>query len=123
MDRVESKDLAVMVMEEMPKPRETFILNRGVYDQPTDLVSPATPEAILPFPNELPQNRLGLARWLFQEDHPLAARVAVNRLWQRIFGKGLVESSDDFGNQGALPSHPELLDFMAQIFMREGWDI
>ncbi len=123
MNRVESKDLAVMVMEEMPKPRETFILNRGVYDQPTDLVSPATPEAILPFPKELPQNRLGLARWLFQKDHPLTARVAVNRLWQRIFGKGLVESSDDFGNQGALPSHPELLDYMALKFMNEGWDI
>ncbi|MEL6976614.1 MAG: DUF1549 and DUF1553 domain-containing protein, partial [Bacteroidota bacterium] len=123
MNQVESKDIAVMVMEEMPKPRETFILNRGVYDQPTDLVSPATPEAILPFPNELPQNRLGLAQWLFQKDHPLTARVAVNRLWQRIFGKGLVESSDDFGNQGALPSHPELLDLMALKFMNEGWDI
>ncbi|MEO1485546.1 MAG: PSD1 and planctomycete cytochrome C domain-containing protein [Bacteroidota bacterium] len=123
MNRVESKELAVMVMEEMPKPRETFILNRGVYDQPTDLVSPATPEAILPFPNELPENRLGLAQWLFQKDHPLTARVAVNRLWQKIFGKGLVESSDDFGNQGALPSHPELLDYMALKFMNEGWDI
>ncbi|MEM8764397.1 MAG: PSD1 and planctomycete cytochrome C domain-containing protein [Bacteroidota bacterium] len=123
MDRVKSKDLSVMVMEEMPKPRETYVLNRGVYDQPTDLVSPATPEAILPFRNELPQNRLGLAQWLFQKDHPLTARVAVNRLWQKVFGKGLVESSDDFGNQGALPSHPELLDFMALKFMNEGWDI
>ncbi|MEM6892181.1 MAG: PSD1 and planctomycete cytochrome C domain-containing protein [Bacteroidota bacterium] len=123
MDGVKGKDLSVMVMEEMPKPRETYVLNRGVYDQPTDLVSPATPEAILPFRNELPQNRLGLAQWLFQKDHPLTARVAVNRLWQKVFGKGLVESSDDFGNQGALPSHPELLDFMALKFMNEGWDI
>ncbi|SNY95472.1 PSD1 and planctomycete cytochrome C domain-containing protein [Flagellimonas pacifica] len=113
----------VMVMQEMPQPRETFILNRGVYDQPTDQVFPETPEAILPFPKEFPKNRLGLSKWLFHKDNPLTARVAVNRIWQRMFGKGLVESSYDFGNQGALPSHPELLDFLAIKFMEDGWDL
>ena len=113
----------VMVMKDMSKSRETFVLNRGVYDQPTDQVFPSTPEAILPFPEELPKNRLGLSKWLFHKDNPLTARVAVNRLWQRMFGKGLVESSYDFGNQGALPSHPELLDFLAVKFQNEGWDL
>lgn len=113
----------VMVMEDMPKSRETFVLDRGVYDQPTDQVFPETPEAILPFPEEFPKNRLGLSKWLFHEDNPLTARVAVNRLWQRMFGKGIVESSYDFGNQGALPSHPELLDFLAIKLRTEGWDL
>ncbi len=113
----------VMVMKDMSKPRETFVLNRGVYDQPADQVFPGTPEAILPFPEEFPKNRLGLAKWLFHEDHPLTARVAVNRIWQRMFGKGLVESSYDFGNQGALPSHPELLDFLAIKFQKEEWNV
>ncbi len=123
MDKTDMKEVAVMVMEEMPKPRETYVLNRGVYDQPTDLVTPATPEAILPFSEEFPKNRLGLSKWLFDEKNPLTARVAVNRIWQKIFGKGLVESSNDFGNQGALPSHPELLDYMAVKFMEDGWDV
>ena len=113
----------VMVMQDMDKPRETFVLNRGVYDQPTERVFPNTPEAILPFPEDLPKNRLGLAKWLFNKDNPLTARVAVNRIWQKMFGKGLVESSYDFGNQGALPSHPELLDYLAVKFRQEGWDL
>ncbi len=116
-------EVPVMVMRDMNKPRETFVLNRGVYDQPTDQVFPGTPEAILPFPEEYPKNRLGLAKWLFHDENPLTARVAINRIWQRMFGKGLVESSYDFGNQGALPSHPELLDFLAIKFRTEGWDI
>ncbi|MEM9648688.1 MAG: PSD1 and planctomycete cytochrome C domain-containing protein [Bacteroidota bacterium] len=116
-------NVQVMVMKDMPKERETFVLNRGVYDQPADQVFPATPDAILPFPEDLPKNRLGLSKWLFHEDNPLTSRVAVNRLWQRMFGKGIVESSYDFGNQGALPSHPELLDFLAVKFRTEGWDI
>jgi len=113
----------VMVMQEMPEPRKTFILNRGVYDQPTHQVFPATPEAILPFPEEFSKDRLGLSQWLFHEDNPLTARVAVNRIWQKMFGKGLVETSYDFGNQGALPSHPKLLDFLAIKFKEEGWDL
>ncbi|MEX0314383.1 MAG: PSD1 and planctomycete cytochrome C domain-containing protein, partial [Allomuricauda sp.] len=123
MTKVSSSKVEVMVMEDMPTPRETFVLNRGVYDQPTDQVFPATPEDIMPFPEELPRNRLGLSKWLFHEDNPLTARVAINRIWQRMFGKGLVESSYDFGNQGALPSHPELLDYLAIKFRTEGWDI
>ena len=111
MTNVPESKIEVMVMKDMPSPRETFVLNRGVYDQPTDQVFPGTPEDIMPFPEELPRNRLGLSKWLFHEDNPLTARVAVNRIWQRMFGKGLVESSYDFGNQGALPSHPELLGF------------
>nr|WP_299382853.1 PSD1 and planctomycete cytochrome C domain-containing protein [Allomuricauda sp.] len=116
-------EVKVMIMEDMSEPRDAFVLNRGAYDQPTDQVFPATPEAIMPFPEEFPKNRLGLSKWLFHEDNPLTARVAVNRIWQRMFGKGLVESSYDFGNQGALPSHPELLDYLAVKFRTEGWDI
>ncbi|WP_420321327.1 PSD1 and planctomycete cytochrome C domain-containing protein [Flagellimonas sp.] len=115
--------IEVMVMEDMQEPRATYVLNRGVYDQPTEQVFPGTPDAILPFPEEFPRNRLGLSQWLFHEKNPLTARVAVNRIWQRMFGKGLVESSYDFGNQGALPSHPELLDYLAIKFRTEGWDI
>jgi len=116
------KKVPIMIMEDMEKPRQTHILNRGAYDQPTTEVFPKTPSAILPFPEEYPKNRLGLAKWLFNKDNPLTARVAVNRLWQRMFGKGIVETSFDFGNQGALPSHPELLDFLALKFQNEGWD-
>ena len=83
----------------------------AVVDQPTEQVYPNTPESILPFAEDYPKNRLGLAKWLFQKDNPLTARVIVNRLWQRMFGTGLVSTSFDFGNQGALPTHPKLLDF------------
>ena len=123
MDKSSMPIVEVMIMEDMPQARETFVLNRGVYDQPTDQVFPDTPEAILPFPEEFPKNRLGLSQWLFHKDNPLTARVAINRLWQRMFGKGLVESSYDFGNQGALPSHPELLDYLAVKFQKDGWDL
>jgi len=112
----------VMVMGDLPKPRQTFVLKRGVYDQHGDKVNPSTPNAILPFDPSLPKNRLGLAKWLFDEKNPLTARVAVNRLWQLIFGKGLVATSDDFGNQGALPTHPELLDYLAIQYREKGWD-
>ncbi|MDC0635262.1 DUF1553 domain-containing protein [Flavobacteriaceae bacterium] len=81
-----------------------------------------TPKSVLEFPEELPNNRLGLSKWLFNKDNPLTARVAVNRLWQRMFGNGLVVSAYDFGNQGALPTHPELLDFLALKFQNEGWN-
>ena len=117
------KEIPIMVMKEMKDPRPTFILNRGVYDQPTQQVFPNTPESLLPFSEALPKNRLGLTRWLFDKDHPLTARVAVNRLWQRMFGSGLVSTSFDFGNQGALPTHPELLDYLAIKLQDEGWDL
>ena len=116
------KEVPVMVMNEMEEIRPSYVLNRGVYDQPTTQVFPNTPESILPYPEEYPKNRLGLAKWLFHEDNPLTARVTVNRYWQRMFGTGLVASSFDFGNQGSLPTHPELLDFLAIKLKEEGWD-
>ncbi len=113
----------IMVMAEMPAPRQAHILVRGQYDVYGDPVSADTPEKILPMPAGLPKNRLGLAEWLFLPDHPLTARVAVNRLWQQFFGTGLVRTSEDFGNQGEMPSHPELLDWLAVEFRESGWDV
>ena len=113
----------VMVMRDRIEPRPSFVLDRGAYDAPTTPVEPGTPKAIGAFPDSLPQNRLGLAKWLLDPDHPLTARVVVNRAWQQFFGTGLVESLDDFGNQGALPSHPELLDHLATEFVEGGWDV
>ncbi len=117
------KEVPVMVMNEMDELKPAFILNRGVYDQPTQEVYPNTPKSVLEFPENLPKNRLGLSKWLFDANNPLTARVTVNRLWQRMFGTGLVSSSYDFGNQGALPSHPELLDFLALKLQEDKWDI
>jgi hypothetical protein len=113
---------SVMVMRELEETRPTFVLARGAYDAPTDPVSPGTPSAILPFPDDLPRNRLGLARWLLSKEHPLTARIFVNRYWAMAFGRGLVATADDFGNQGALPSHPALLDWLATRFVESGWD-
>ncbi len=113
----------IMVMKELPVARPTFVLNRGNYDSPTTEVNPTTPAHILPFPKEMPANRLGLAQWLFHPDHPLTARVMVNRIWEMHFGKGLVSTQEDFGNQGALPTHPALLDWLAVWFQESGWDI
>jgi hypothetical protein len=114
---------STMVMEEMPKPRETFLLKRGQYDAPGERVSPGTPAALPPMAKELPPNRLGLARWIVSPENPLTARVAVNRLWQMLFGTGLVETVDDFGSQGSAPTHPELLDWLAVEFREPGWDV
>ena len=113
----------IMVMEEMPEVRKTFVLYRGQYNSPTDEVVPGTPRRLLPFSEDLPRNRLGLARWLVDRKNPLTARVAVNRYWQMIFGRGIVDTPEDFGRQGALPSHPELLDWLAVYFMESGWDV
>ncbi|GAB5406741.1 MAG: DUF1553 domain-containing protein [Aureliella sp.] len=122
--RLEQPLTSVMVMGDQMKPRDTFVLNRGAYDQPTDeLVEPATPSALPPMDDGLPRNRLGLAKWLFAEDNPLTARVAVNRYWQMLFGTGLVDTPSDFGAQGSFPSHPELLDRLAAEFRHSGWDI
>ncbi|MGO4918517.1 PSD1 and planctomycete cytochrome C domain-containing protein [Maribacter spongiicola] len=122
LEKSDMKEVPVMVMKEMDQPRSTFILKRGIYDQYGDEVFPDTPTSILPF-DDYPKNRLGLAQWLFEDKHPLTARVAVNRLWQRMFGSGIVASSFDFGNQGSLPTHPELLDFLAIKYKNEGWNI
>jgi len=113
----------IMVMEELPTPRPTHLLNRGSYDAPGDLVERDTPASLPPFPADQPRNRLGLARWLTSRQHPLAARVVVNRIWRMHFGRGLVATQEDFGSQGRLPSHPALLDWLADRFMQDGWDV
>ena len=113
-----------MVMADMDTLRPTFVLDRGQYSAPTkQQVYPATPEKVLTFPQENPKNRLGLAQWLFDKQNPLTARVAVNRYWQMIFGRGIVATPEDFGSQGDLPSHPELLDWLALEFQNSGWDL
>jgi len=113
----------VMVMKEMPKPRKAYILERGQYDVYGKEVFPNVPERILPMSDETAKNRLGLAQWLTRPDHPLTARVAVNRYWQLFFGRGLVLTTEDFGSQGQLPSHPALLDLLAIRFIESGWDV
>jgi Protein of unknown function (DUF1553)/Protein of unknown function (DUF1549)/Concanavalin A-like lectin/glucanases superfamily/Planctomycete cytochrome C len=113
----------VMVMQEMPTPRETHVLLRGAYDQFGETVAPDVPSILPPIPKEYPRNRLGLARWLVQPSNPLTARVAVNRYWQLYFGSGIVKTVEDFGSQGEPPSHPELLDWLATEFVRTGWNI
>jgi len=113
----------VMVMQERAERKPAFILARGAYDAPTDPVEPSTPEAVLAFSEQFPQNRLGLAQWLVHKDNPLTARVAVNRFWQMYFGRGLVGTPEDFGNQGDLPTHPELLDWLAVEFRESDWDV
>ncbi len=112
-----------MVLEEMPTPRETFVLIRGEYDKRGEKVSPGVPAALPALPAGVPNNRLGFARWLVDPQNPLTARVIVNRYWQQYFGAGLVKTVDDFGSQGEWPSHPELLDWLATEFVRTGWDV
>ncbi len=118
---------SVMIMEDMPanQMRPTYILRRGQYDQPEKdhKVTPGVPASLPPLPKDAPANRLGLARWLVEPDQPLTARVAVNRLWIVAFGEGLVRTSEDFGLQGEMPSHPELLDWLASDFVKNGWDV
>ena len=113
----------VMIMAELPQRRPTHLLSRGQYDQPGDQVEPGLPASLPPLPKGAPNNRLGLAQWITHPDHPLTARVAVNRFWQTYFGTGLVKTVEDFGQQGEWPSHPELLDWLATEFVRTGWDI
>jgi hypothetical protein len=113
----------VMVMKERKKPVQAYILDRGIYDAKTEKVYPNMPETLLAMPEEYPKNRLGLAKWLFHKDNPLTARVAVNRIWQSYFGIGLVKTSEDFGNQGEMPSHPELLDWLSLHFIASGWNV
>jgi hypothetical protein len=115
---------SVMVMADMGKPRDTFILMRGAYDAPTKTkVLPGVPKALGMMPAGAPKNRLGLAKWLFSKKNPLTARVAVNRYWQTFFGIGLVSTPADFGSQGDFPSHPQLLDWLASDFRDNGWDV
>jgi hypothetical protein len=115
----------VMVMEELPQPRQTNILLRGAYNAPGEPVDAGVPEALLgvAWPAGAPRNRLGLAQWLTKPEHPLTSRVVVNRFWQQLFGTGLVKTSENFGLQGEFPSHPELLDWLARDFIDSGWNV
>ena len=117
--------LHMMIMEDMPERRKTYVLSRGLYSAP-DLkqeVQPGPPKKVFPFGEEYSRDRLGFANWLIHPEHPLTARVAVNRFWQMIFGNGIVTTTNDFGSQGGLPSHPELLDYLSRYFIDSGWDI
>lgn len=123
-NRKDTGELTISVMGERDTLRPTFILNRGVYDQPTEQVRPLALAAVMQYDTvKLPRNRLGLAKWTVDKNNPLTARVFVNQVWQEFFGKGLVKTSGDFGMQGELPSHPELLDWLAVDFMENGWDV
>ncbi|MFM9148587.1 MAG: DUF1549 and DUF1553 domain-containing protein, partial [Verrucomicrobiota bacterium] len=113
----------VMVLAERKQPRDTFVLVRGVWDKHGDKVGRDAPAAVLTWPQDLPKDRAGLARWITAKENPLAARVAVNHLWQLLFSNGIVRSVEDFGLQGERPSHPELLDWLAVDFRETGWDI
>jgi hypothetical protein len=112
-----------LVMQEKPTPPVAYVLYRGEYDKRREQVGPATPVILPPMPKDAPQNRLGLAEWLFSPNHPLTARVTVNRFWQEIFGAGIVKSTEDFGISGESPTHPELLDWLAIEFREKGWDM
>ena len=114
----------VMIMQDAPKYRPTYLLKRGAYDAPGDRVHVGLPKAIMPFDSlKYGNNRLALAKWLTDKRNPLTSRVFVNRMWQEFFGRGLVKTSGDFGMQGEMPSHPELLDWLAIDFIEHGWDI
>ena len=115
---------STLVARELPKPRVTKLLDRGEYDMPVgDPLQPGVPVSLGSMPEGAPSNRLGLADWLVSRDHPLVSRVLVNRIWQRVFGAGLVRTPDDFGLQGQQPTHPELLDWLAVEFQEGGWNL
>ena len=123
LQELDGKVASTMVMQDLPQPRETFVMIRGEYDKRGEQVSAGVPAALPPLPEGAPANRLGLARWLVDPGHPLTARVTVNRYWQMFFGTGLVKTVEDFGSQGEWPSHPELLDWLATDFVSHGWDV
>lgn len=121
--QVQAEIITVMVMRERKNPRKTRLLERGDYENPRQEVQADVPSALPGTPKGAPRNRLTLARWLVNPDNPLPSRVAVNRYWQTFFGSGLVKTSEDFGTQGELPSHPKLLDWLAVDFVENSWDV
>ncbi|MBM3289970.1 MAG: DUF1553 domain-containing protein, partial [Candidatus Hydrogenedentes bacterium] len=125
LDVLNKSIVTTMVMEEMDTPRETYRLVRGQYDKPdkSERLYPDVPAALNPMDASLPKDRLGFAKWLVDPTHPLTARVRVNHYWQMYFGRGIVKTSEDFGTQGTLPTHPELLDWLAVTFVESGWDV
>ena len=122
-DHVKNSIARVMIMQDMEKPRQTLMLEKGLYNQTGEEVSANVPAIFPPLPAEAPKNRLALARWLVDPSHPLAARVTVNRVWQMFFGTGFVKTAEDFGAQGERPTHPELLDWLAADFVEGGWGV
>lgn len=123
LDKLEKAIPSTLVMEELPKRRQAYVLERGQYTEKRDPVSPSVPDWLAVPDSNAPQNRMGLAQWLVQPNHPLTSRVTVNRFWQQFFGTGLVKTSEDFGLQGEQPSHPELLDWLAIDFVESGWNV
>jgi uncharacterized protein DUF1553 len=121
--KLRARGTVAYVAQEKPTPPHAFMLYRGDYDRRRDEVKPGTPKALPPMPADLPRNRLGYAQWLLRPEHPLTARVTVNRFWQELFGTGLVRTSGDFGVAGELPTHPELLDWLAVEFRESGWNV
>ncbi|MBL8866599.1 MAG: DUF1553 domain-containing protein [Planctomycetia bacterium] len=119
---IQSRGTIAHVWNEKPSMPEAYILNRGEYDRRKEKVGPATPKVLPAFPADYPKNRLGFAKWLLLPDHPLTGRVTVNRFWQELFGQGLVRTAGDFGITGEVPSHPELLDWLALEFQSH-WDV
>ena len=113
----------IMVMQELPEPKKSYVLYRGEYTQRREEVVAGTPAALSPFPDNAPRNRLGLAKWLTDPRHPLTARVTVNRVWQNLFGRGLVKTAEDFGSQGSRPLYPAVLDSLALQLIETNWDM
>lgn len=123
--QVQDAVVTCMIMQDMEDPRKTYVLNRGHYASPitNEVIEPNVPSVLPPLPEDAPSNRLALARWLVDPQHPLTARVTVNRYWTMLFGTGLVDTVADFGTRGSWPSHPNLLDWLARDFIDNGWDI
>jgi hypothetical protein len=122
-EHVKRGKTTVMVMDHKPELRKTHILIRGAYDQYGEEVTPGVPAVLPPLGTNENATRLDLAKWIVRPDHPLTARVAVNRLWQMVFGRGIVETAGDFGNQGSWPTHPELLDWLAVDLTENHWNL
>ena len=120
---MKSRGTVAHVMQERNEAPSAYVLFRGDYDKRRDPVKAFTPAVLPPMSADLPKNRLGFAQWLVRPEHPLTARVTVNRFWQELFGNGIVKTSGDFGVTGEAPTHPELLDWLAVEFRESGWDV